>query len=277
MKQQVKYTPGRFAPRCHFFVKNGQMHGRCLVRLRDGSVVHVQTRPGHGVPMSLLTHGLAMEETQGEVGGLFGNVWKGAKKAAKGIATGKVASDLLKTASSVARSDLGSVALSFVPGGTAAATAIKLGTQAADLLGKAQQGSKEAKEKILRVTQLAAQGHPIAINAKQILKAVHNKGKAKGVFPTKGSRNAAVVKVVPSKKRVKKAVRAVAKPMQPARVAPARVAPPVPQAVAPAPQTYSPYGRQGTYWLGLKASLNPQVYPDSQLAAPAAPVGWWMD
>ena len=260
-KTKTRYTPKAFAPRCHFYVRNGQMHGRCLIRLRDGSNVAVETRPGHGVPMSLLTHGLAMQEADGEVGGIFGDVWKGAKKAAGSIATGKVASDLLKTASAVARSDLGSVALSFVPGGTAAATAIKLGTKAADLLGKAQQGSEEAKKQILRVTRLAAEGHPIAINAQKILKAVHAKGKAKGVFPVKGNRNVRIVKIKPSKRRVKRAVRAIAKPIRPNLVARPVMAYDAPR--QPAPQARRVYGYQGyrgAYWLGRMSGMGARRY-----------------
>jgi hypothetical protein len=253
-------TPFRFASKCAFFVRNGQMHGRCVIQLRDGSHVTIETRPGQGVPMSLLTHSLAMRETEGEVGGIFGDVWKGAKKAAGGIATGKVAVDLLKTASTVARSDLGSVALSFVPGGTAVATAVKLGTQAADLLGKAEQGSREAKEKILKVTQLAAQGNPVAIQAHVILKAVHAKGKAKGVFPIKGK--ARVVKVSPKKHVASKVV-------TPRRAG--RLAPPAPRGGAPYPTGAQAY--QGTYRAGLNARVNPLVYGGRLAGAPSSVAG----
>lgn len=257
-------TPFRFASKCAFYVRDGQMHGRCVIQLRDGSHVTIETKPGQGVPMSLLTHGLAMQQADGEIGGIFGDVWKGAKKAAGGIATGKIAVDLLKTASTVAKSDLGSVALSFVPGGTAVATAVKLGTQAADLLGKAEQGSREAKEKILKVTALAAQGNPIAIQAHGILKAVHAKGKAKGVFPIKGSK-AHVVKVTSKGKRTIHH----AKPVTPRRAG--RLAPPAPRAVAPYPS--GPQAYQGTYRAGLNARVNPLVYGGRLAGAPSSVAG----
>jgi hypothetical protein len=174
-----------FASKCQFYVKNGQMHGKAIIRLQDGSHVTIQTKPGEGVPMSLLTHAVAMREASGNVGGLFGDVWKQAKKTAGSMATGKLAGDLLKKATIIAKSDLGGAVLSVVPGGTAALTAIKLGSQAADLLGKVTQGDRKAIAQVAHVVQLAEAGVPVAQTAQNILKAVHVKGKAKGVFPRK--------------------------------------------------------------------------------------------
>lgn len=198
-----------FASRCQFYVVDGQMHGRARIGLRGGGSVLVQTQPGHGVPMSLLTHALAMRQTDGSVGGLFSDVWNQARKTAKSVATGKVTIDLMGKAKSVAMSDLGAAALSFVPGGTAALTAVKLGTQAAEMLEQASRGEVTSRIKIQRVTALAKKGHPPAVTAHNILKAVYAKGKLKGVYSTgqtkrPATRKQAVARTVLSRVPVRK-------------------------------------------------------------------------
>jgi hypothetical protein len=237
------FTPRKFASKCHFYERDGQMHGRCILQLRNGSHVTIETHPGQGVPMGVLTHALAMQQAEGNVGGIFGNVWKAAKKTAGAVATGKLAKDLLHEASKVAMSDLGAAALSFVPGGTATLTAVKLGVQAADMLGKAVQGDPVARQKIVKVKVLAQAGHPQAIQAHRILKAVHAKGKAKGVFPSVKP----VVKATPKAKVIVRKVKL------PRRVAPGRMARPMP--IPYAPEAARGYGRQGIYWAGLRGAL----------------------
>ena len=177
--------------RCEFYIKGGLLHGRCCVRLRDGRTVVVTSR--RGVPIALLTHTIAQKEAQ--VSGFFSDVWKGARKAAKVVAKKTLSNDILKQAKALASSDLGSAALSLVPGGSQAVKAIEYGQKAANLLSDASRGVNRAKRQIKKIVALADSGHPEAIKAKKILKAVHKKGKAKGVFPS------ATAPMVPSQSR----------------------------------------------------------------------------
>lgn len=240
-----------FGSKCEFFEKDGQMHGRCMIRLRDGRLVTVQTKPGEGVPIALLTHALLMDQNEGDVSGFFSDAWKGVKKSAGAIAKGKVASDLLKTSLKVAQSDLGQMALSFVPGGTTALKATQIGVRAANLIDKAVKGDRKAQDQVMRVTALAKAGSPNALAANKILKAVHAKGQLKGVYPTKAKSHVAQISKVVKPRVAKPAgIKPSAKPTVTYKpIAHAKVAPPAPSVYAP--DRPIAYGGQSAYGQGL--------------------------
>ncbi len=233
----------RFASKCEFWTVNGQLHGRCRLMLRNGSHVTIETKPGEGVPLALLTHRIARRQSP-EVSGFFSDTWKKAKGAASGVAKVAVSKQLFSSALNVVKSDLGSAALSLVPGGAAAMSAVKLGTQAADLLGKAAQGSQQAKVKIQKVVALANAGNPTAIKAQKILKAVHAKGKLKGVFPSK-----TVVKTVKPARPLPGEPGHGGLPVRAPSSPYFRAVPSVPNFSAP--EASRAHGRQGIYWTGL--------------------------
>ena len=257
----------KFMGRCAFYERDGKLYGSCLMRMRNGQTFTVSTKPGKGVPLAMLATKIAMASVDGEVGGLFGNVWKKARGAATAVAKKAVSKELLGTVSTLARSDLGSIALSIVPGGTAAATAIKLGTQAADLLGKAQAGSKQAKEQIQKVTALAQAGVPKAKTAHKILKAVLAKGQVKGVFKGGKSSKTTVRPGVPA------GIKAVSPGTPGKRRAVARVVP-----VATSRFASRAPGGSGTIWAGLPGLapvLRARVGSDSWVGDDTFPVGHW--
>jgi hypothetical protein len=264
----------RFAANCEFFEVDGQMHGRCMIKLRDGRLVTIQTKPGHGVPLALLTHSLLMDQNEGDVSGFFSSAWNGIKKTAGSVATGKIAADLLKTSLKVAQSDLGQMALSFVPGGTTALKATQIGIKAANLIDQAVQGDKGAVNKIQSITISAKTGNPAAGAANQILKAVYAKGQLKGVYPSKDKAHVKQIsQVIPAKRKRKALTIALPKPLRAARVlakpkSPARVAAPAPSVYAPYPPMA--YGAHGAYRHGLSTLMSRPVY--GRVAIGAEPI-----